>query len=153
MYRGIRFQIPNEYGKFIAGILEPIDCVNFEWRVDFHTEIWKSVNGKLGEELFPDSVIKGADFFDLINSNTYYLIFANIQAYPEGSTSQSRIHKYEDFIASECQIIMLVADSSYVDVYCKEPLLIEKMHENAKSKGFESLKYIDENDSRTGIFV
>lgn len=153
MIRGVRFQIPNKYGKFIADILEPINSCNFSWSANFHTEIWKSVNGKLGEDLFPDSIMNGAEFFDLIHNNTYYLIFVNIQAYPESSTLFSRIHTYEDFIASECKIIILVADSSYVDVYCKELSMIKMLHENAISKGYEHIEYIDESDSRTGMFV
>lgn len=153
MYRGIRFQISNEYGNFIADILEPVDSGNFSWRADFHTEIWKSVNGKLDEELFPNPIMNGPEFFDLTHNNTYYMIFANIQAYPEGNTSFPRIHKYEDFVASECQVIMIVADSSYVDVYCKDSSLIEKLYDNAKSKGYKCIKYIDENDSRTGMFI
>lgn len=153
MKRGVRFQIPNEYGKFIANILEPIDCTHFSWRADFHTEIWKCTDGKLDEELFPNPVVNGDEFYDLINNNIYYMIFATIKAFSKKGSSSIRIDTYKDFIASECEIIMLVADCSYTDVYCKDVLLIEKLYDNAKSKAYEYVEYIYEADSRTSMYA
>ncbi|WP_215829023.1 DUF2691 family protein [Pelorhabdus rhamnosifermentans] len=63
-----------------------------------------------------------------------------MQAYPEDSIFLSRI-QYEDFSASECQIIMIAADSRYVDIYCKVSSLIEKLYDNAKSKGHKYVGY------------
>jgi hypothetical protein len=49
--------------------------------------------------------------------------------------------------------IFLIADSSYVEIYCKDPLLINIIYDTAKKVGYESLEFIDENDGRTRMSV
>ncbi len=149
MKRGIRFEIPNQHGRFIAEILQPIDYKKYKWHID-RSEIWTSCN--VGVPLFTDQYIGGHEFFELVNIGSYYMIFGVIKAFPQ-SALITKISKFEEFIESECEVILLVADSSFVDIYCKDKLLIDKLYNNAKSRSYKKLEYIDENDSRTGMYV
>jgi hypothetical protein len=151
MKRGVRFQIPNEYGKYLAEILEPIDCTKYNWKIECSTEIWKVTDGKLGDGLLSDDLIDGNEFSKLIRSSMYYLIFATLKAFPKG-VPIIEIPKYEDYISSDCDISFIVADCSYVCLLCKNVFLVEKLYNNAKDKGFEKIRYIDENDNIEGMY-
>jgi hypothetical protein len=150
MNRGVRFKIPNQYGKFVVDVLEPVDCNKYTWYIDRNEIIVSTSDGC--KELFKDQVVKGTDFSNLINNNIYYMIFAVLKAFPD-SVSITQIATYEDFINSKCEIIMLVADCTFTDVYCKDISLIEKLYDNAAAKRYTEIEYIDENDSRTGMYV
>lgn len=95
----------------------------------------------------------GEDLKKIIDYNKYYLIFANLKAYPRGANIID-VMSYEEYIASECQIILLVIDSVYITVYCKDLEKLEDLYDHIKRKGYKSLEYItDENDTRTRLSV
>lgn len=97
--------------------------------------------------------MKGEELKKIIESNKYYLIFANLKAYPKRANIKDVI-SYEEYLLSECQIVLLVIDSVYISVYCKDRESLEDLYDHIKKQGFESLEYItDENDTRTGLSV
>jgi Protein of unknown function (DUF2691). len=148
MNRGIRFEIPNQHGKFIAEVLQPIDCLHYEWHID-RDEIWKSHG--VGVPLFTKQCMDGHEFLNLINSN-YYVVFIVLKAFSQKMRS-AKISTYEDFVRSECALLLLISDSRFVDIYCKDQIQLEKLYENAKHKYYRNLGYINENDSRTRMNV
>lgn len=143
---GVRFQIPNEYGKYIAEILEPVECSKYNWKMECSTEIWRVVDGDLDDALLSSEIIEGKEFLSLIKNNTYYLIFATLKAFPKGAPI-IKVSKYEDYISSDCEISFIVADCSYVCLFCKNITLTEQLYNNAKDKGFEEVKYIYKTDN------
>ncbi|MGE7604411.1 DUF2691 family protein [Peribacillus sp. NPDC097675] len=151
MKKGISFEIPNEYGTFIGEVLKPIDITVFSWRIG-NGESYIIVDDELDEELFTEDkkVIEGAELKTLLENNIYYIIFADLQAYPKGEFSD--IETYEEFIESQCELILLVVDSCYITIYCKNKETIELLYKNAIESGFEDVEYItDENDTRTRL--
>ncbi|MCP3779082.1 DUF2691 family protein [Paenibacillus sp. MZ03-122A] len=154
MNRGISFEIPNSYGNHLGEILKPIDITIFSWFIGGE-ESYFIVDDTLGGSLFPDMVtgMDGEDLKKIIDYNKYYLIFANLKAYPKGANIID-VMSYEEYIASECQIILLVIDSVYITVYCKDLEKLEDLYDHIKRKGYKSLEYItDENDTRTRLSV
>jgi hypothetical protein len=152
MIRGVKLYLPNEYGKFISEVLEPIDCNSYTWNLGWN-EIYGIKDDKFtSEDLFKESIIDGKEFSDLINNNTYYTIFLEAMAFPRNKTI-TKINSYEDFLDSECAVVVLVADTVYADIYCKDQSLSVEISENAKEKGYENIRFIDENDSRTGFHI
>ncbi|MEK3828487.1 DUF2691 family protein [Paenibacillus sp. FSL K6-1558] len=154
MKRGIQFQIPNEYGSFLGEILKPIKIADYDWFVGGE-ESYLVVENSLGESLFPDRVMgmAGEELQTMIDDNKYYLIFANLKAYPRG-TAIIDIETYEDYVESDCQLALLVIDSSYVAVYIKDAEIREEMLEHIKRIRYEALDYItDDNDVRTKLSV
>lgn len=60
------------------------------------------------------------------------------------------LNTYEDFLKSDCEIIILITDSVFVDIYAKDEMVINKIKYNAEQCDFKDIAYItDENDYRT----
>lgn len=154
MKRGISFEIPNKYGSFLGEILKPFEMTEFIWRIgDEGSYLLK--DDKLGEPLFPNEIngMDGLLLKGLLEDNEYYLIFADLKAYRKGKNSAD-IETYEEFLNSDCQLVLLVVDSAFVTLYCKDNEKLESLYHNAKLNGFYNLKYItDENDTRTVLSV
>ncbi|RJS59192.1 DUF2691 family protein [Bacillus sp. PK3_68] len=151
MKRGITFEIPNEYGSLLGDLLEPIDITTFNWRVG-DGESYLVGDDSSEEALFSKDVIKGNELKILIEDNRYYLIFVDLQAYPKGEVSE--VKTYTEFIESKCELVLLVVDSCYGTIYCKNKRKIELLYRNAKERGFVGVEYItSENDIRTRLSV
>ncbi|WP_160042661.1 DUF2691 family protein [Paenibacillus sp. USDA918EY] len=152
MKRGITLKIPNEYGSFLSELLEPLEVSQYDWRIGGE-ESYLINDGDL-EPLFPDNVeaVDGALFNNIIRK-TYYLIFADFKAFPKGK-KVIHVETYEEFLNSECYLVLLVVDSVYITIYCKNDNEIDILYNNAIEKGFIHVRLItDENDSRTKLSV
>ncbi|MOA55476.1 hypothetical protein D3C78_1792740 [compost metagenome] len=89
----------------------------------------------------------------ILENKEYYLIFANLKAYPKEKNVKD-IKTYEEFLKSDCQLVLLVVDSAYVTVYCKDKVLLENLYHNAIINGYDNVQFItDENDGRTRLSV
>ncbi|MGG3518626.1 DUF2691 family protein [Bacillus pseudomycoides] len=153
MKRGISFQIPNKFGSFLGDVLKPIDISTFSWRV-IPVESYLVVNNELDidKDLFETDtkIMEGADLKKLLENNVYCIISADLQAYPKGKVSE--IETYEEFVESECELVLFVVDSCYTVIYCKDKEKLELLYKNAEVFGFENIQFItDENDTRTRI--
>ena len=84
--------------------------------------------------------------------NTIYIIFADLQAYPKGKIAE--ISTYEESTKNDCELILLVVDSCYATIYCKDKDKLELLYKNARDCGFEDVEYItNENDTKTRLSV
>lgn len=94
-----------------------------------------------------------ADYFQKINGASLAVQCLVLHLYPEG-VSVEKIDTYEDFKKSNCEMILLLYDSYYLEIYAKKPLWIQKLYENAKQlpEVKVELKYL-ETDGRTGMYV
>ncbi|PGH86727.1 hypothetical protein CN896_05680 [Bacillus thuringiensis] len=153
MKRGIFVDIPNEYSNVLWNVLKPIDIAVFDWRVR-NEESYLIVRGELDEVLFPEepSVVEGLALKKLVKDNIYYLIFADLKAYPKGEIAID-IETYEEFKESKCEVVVLAVDAQYIQIYAKDQKSIELMYENALNQDFYVEYVTDENDGRTGLSV
>ncbi|EEL31314.1 DUF2691 family protein [Bacillus toyonensis] len=154
MKRGITVDIPNEYDNLLWKVLKPIDISSFDWWVGSE-ESYLVARGGLDEALFPEEpsiVVEGSDLKRLVKDNIYYVIFADLKAYPKGEEVVD-IETYEEFKESKCELVLLVADCTYVTVYAKDQKAIELMYENALNQGFYVEYVTDENAGRTRLSV
>ncbi|MBP3951841.1 DUF2691 family protein [Bacillus suaedae] len=154
MLRGVSFEIPNKYGTFLADILKPIELSTYNW-LNQNEEAYIIKDGHLDEELFPgiEEVIDGSLLENRIKNNQYYVIFADLKAFPKGEKVHN-IKTYEEFSNSRCELVLLVVDSGYITIYCKDKEKLNFLHRNAIECSFENVEYItDENDGRTGLSV
>lgn len=152
MKRGIIFEIPNEYGSLLGRVLKPIDITVFIWQIG-NGESYM-VNNEQLEELFSEDrdIIDGAELKKQLENDEYYIIFADLKAYLHDEFST--IDTYEEFMESQCELVLLVVDCSYVTMYCKNKKDMELLYDNAIDCGFENVEYItDENDTRTRLTV
>lgn len=154
MIRGITFEIPNEYGHWLAKILKPIDCSNYHWFIG-PGEGYKLVKKEL-VALFPDNIeiLDGELLLNYIGTDaSQYIIHADLKAYPTGKKIKNLI-TFEDFLESDCQFVLLIVDSTYTTIYCKNSETLNNLYSNADELGVNSLAYLsDENDFRTRLGV
>ncbi|MBK5505954.1 DUF2691 family protein [Bacillus sp. TH12] len=153
MKRGIFVDIPNENDNLLWKVLKPIDITSFDWRVENEESYFILPDG-LGTELFSEDnkVMSGLELKKLIKDNIYYLIFADLKAYPKGEEVVD-IETYEEFKKSKCEVVVLVADGDYIQIYAKNQEEIEMIYENALNQGFYVEYITDENDGRTRMSV
>ena len=131
MKRGLTFEIPNKYGSLLGEVLKPIDITTLIWCIG-GGESYKVVNNQLDEDLFSfdKEIIEGAEVKNLLENNKYYIIFTDLKAYPKGKEFL-HIETYEDFMVSNCELVLLVVDCSYTTIYCKNQEVIEFLYNNA----------------------
>ncbi|AXH99026.1 DUF2691 family protein [Sporosarcina sp. PTS2304] len=153
--RGISFEIPNEHSNYLSTILAGIPIENYEWIVDGWNESYIVENGNLENDLFTDGKISGELLYILISEQIYYLIAVTLQAFSKNSlTKQQTIATYEQFLESECQIVLLVIDSTFLTLYVKDQKLLHIIQRNAVGAGFKNILYItEENDTNTSLLT
>ncbi|MDQ0917039.1 DUF2691 family protein [Paenibacillus sp. V4I5] len=154
MIRGITFEIPNEYGHWLAKILKSIDCSNYNWFIG-SVEGYTFVNKEL-VEIFPNNIetLNGDLLVNYIGTDTpQYIVHADLKAYPLGKQLKN-LKTFEDFHESECQFVLLIVDCTYTTIYCKNSEALNNLYSNAEKLGVNSLTYIsEENDFRTRLSV
>ncbi|RAV21517.1 DUF2691 family protein [Paenibacillus contaminans] len=145
--RGISFEIPNEYGKWLPNILKPIDCKEYNWIIGAGEEYKLQDNDLVS--LFPDDVdiLKGKELLQFIDTTEpQYIIFADLKAFPLES-NLLEIDSYEDFLISDCELILLIVDSVYTSLYCKDVETLNELYANASSLNVDSLTYITDDNN------
>lgn len=153
MTRGISFEIPNQYGSLLKSILNPIDVAAYNWYVGGE-EAYLANNNQM-TPLFSGELygVKGTTLKHIIEQPNYYLIFVNLKAFPQQSTAVS-VTTYDEFLASDCQLALLIIDSVYAAIYCKNFGQLKALYDNAQQNNFENVQYITaENDFRTRLSV
>lgn len=148
MIRGISFHIPNGYLGLFSDITKDIEINRYFWFVSEDQVFNKSIDTS-NEFFFDSERYIGNDFQKKVIDKNYYVIFANLQAYLSANDF-IKIDTYDDFQNSNCEIVILISDGIFVDVYAKDKNIIEAIRFNAQHNNFSEIAYItDENDNRT----
>lgn len=151
MIRGISFRIEQrENGRVLSEIFQSIDVKKYNWyNILDQNEVWKNFAGEksLGEEYY-----SGNDFEKIINSE-HYILFLKLQAYFKMVNYQN-LHTYKEFVEDNCQLLVLVSDSEFVEIYAKEITVLKHIYDTAEENEYFDIEYItDDNDSRIGFNV
>ena len=117
---GIRFELMQTFDtKCLFEILKYLKEKNFFWYiVESQTEVWADKNGK---EAFGKQKYNTQEFYEVISCN-HYAVFLKIQAYLK-QNSFYEIHTKKEFEESDCQMLLLICDSFWCDIYTKEYLI------------------------------
>ncbi len=150
MIRGISFKIPQEMTDTLWKIFRSIDVLRYDWYVPLdQREVW-SENDEV--DFFDREYYSGNLFLEHIQKN-HRVVFLKIQAYL-GQCDLKDLHSYDEYIKSNCKLILLVYDCEYVEIYMKNSMEIEKIYRDIKNIGYSFVEYItDENDRRTKMDV
>lgn len=146
MIRGVSFRIKqHEHEKVLSKIFRFIDVKKYNWyNILDQNEVWADFQG---EGIFDEEYYSGNDFETLINSE-HYIMFLKLQAYIK-KTDYQNLLTYKEFIEDDCQLLILVSDSEFVEIYAKEINLVNCIYDLAEQKVFFDIEYItDDNDSR-----
>lgn len=144
---GISFEIPQKTTNTLWLFLNNIEIRNYNWyNIDNQSEIYDET---LNFSFFNKNCYSGEDFFNIIQLN-YFIDFLKIQAYL-GSDRYENINSYEDFINSDCQMIILIYDCKYVEIYSKNEMEIYAIYQSAKNNKYMNISYITENNRDRNI--
>ncbi|TYR81408.1 DUF2691 family protein [Priestia megaterium] len=59
-----------------------------------------------------------------------------------------------EFLNSNCELVLLIIDSTYCTIYCKGANLLNQLYKNAQQHKFKSVAYVtDKNDCRSRLSV
>ena len=149
---GLDINLKNASDRFIYKIFDGIDLSKYTWEI-YSDFIMYTKDGVDYERLFGCDVLDGENFLKCISEDSYYMIFADIKAYPVGS-NRVDIETYNDYINSECEIVFLCSDSTFVEFYSKDMQILEKVHKNCVRYKFEKAEFFtEEDDQRTVMHV
>ncbi len=99
-----------------------------------------------GKNYFDKESYSNREFKKLVEDGTYYPVFANIQIYRTQDEIED-IQTYEEFISSKCQLILLITDNEFVDIYTKNEKWLNTIYQNVVDNKFEDIKCIEADNS------
>ena len=149
MIRGIFFRaLPGK--NILWQIFKCIDVEKYSWHnILSQNEVLANYSGGI---FFDADYYDGKTFLQNIISE-YFIIFLKLQAYFEGGKFYD-IHTCEEFLKSDCQLILFVYDCEYVEIYAKDEKDIKAIYENVLTLNYTEVKYITEsNYSRTKMDI
>lgn len=148
--RGLSFKISNPRGLPLLEIFKCFNVKNYYWYVvGSQNDAWDSYMERV---LLDHFAYDGFSFYETI-SQEHFVIFLKLQAYFPND-EYDEILSYDDFQKSECQLLLLIHDCCYVDIYMKDQAMLEEMYQYVVSRGCQNVRYInDDNDTRTKMSV
>ena len=141
MIRGVFF-IASKTDNILGEIFKDLDVKKYHWyNIENQNEVYCA---PFGDRTFTFNVCDGKTFLSHINSE-HYVIFIKLQAYLKDGVF-SYIHTYEDFFVSDCQLLLLIYDCKYVEVFTKDETLAKTIYESASKNSCEEIEYITESN-------
>lgn len=144
--RGIECMAPSGYDAKLKHLLNNIPLTDYDWYIS-ETEIIRDDKN----QIWPLKM-NGHELQNHLEESNL-VIFINMQAYPKGANT-SELNVYEDFLNSTCEIIILIYDVRFVEIYVKDKSLIMKFIENMEKCGCTQITIkTDKDDTRTRLSV
>lgn len=143
MIRGVEFLVPQTDPDILHQVLGCIDVKSYDWEVaENDIDTWGYFYDKLR--------YSGEEFAEKIKK-PHCIIASKLPAYPVGETDGEPMY-YEDFLRSKCQLVLIMYDRQYTELYCKDEEMSKLFFDNAVRRGFDEVIYkTDENDGRTAL--
>ena len=148
MIRGVSFRIRQDDGRILCSILKSINIRKYTWyNIQNQEEAWDIAEGNRGKEFLEKACYDGNSMWECMNQK-HYIIFLKLEAFLQ-QNSGLNVQTYEEFQKNDCEILLLIYDCEYVEIFLKENRLSEKIYNSAVEQGFEDVEYItDINDRR-----
>lgn len=138
---GIEFKIPNVCGTVLNDILDGIKLEDFIFKLGYE-EVFLSNN----EFLFKEDIYSGLEFSKLIKNKKYYTVFLNLKLYDKNTNYDDDIENYNDFLNSNCKLILIITDCEYVEIYSKDIKYLNIIKENAIKHNFSNIVDINKRE-------
>lgn len=138
---GIKFKIPNTYDIILYKILKNINSEDSMWMVPTEEVFCKD-----GSFLFQYDIYIDRKFRNMIKTIQHYPIFLNLQLY-QSQFRHSSIHNYQEFLDSDCQLILFITDNIFVDVYSKNEHYLEIIEKAIEENNFLDKQYIMDKET------
>lgn len=137
---GLDIRVKNEYSNYLYKIFSGINLLNYVWQIKTDDFLY-SENGELKENFFGTNILSGEEFIRCISRDSYYIIFADIKAYPIGDEKSIEIETFNDFLESNCELVLLCTDSTFIEFYCKDRDILDRVFNNCIDNDFVEVQY------------
>lgn len=144
---GLAFKIPNHYGEYLTELLQNINVLDYDWKIE-HEEIYHEDNNYI----FGSPLMTGEQVKNCLAKTNYYLIFLDIKAYPV-NTNYDNVKTLRDFLHSNCEFIFLCTDSEFIEIYSKNQAVIEKIHHFCTNRKYSDIQYIEDADLERNLIA
>lgn len=102
-------------------------------------------------DIFPPKLSPA--YFRELARQTSYVGFLVMHLYPEGVPAEE-INDYADFLRSNCEMIVLLCDGCYVEIYCKNHIWLQTLLRDAKKvPGAIVEEKYEDTDPRSIMYV
>lgn len=123
-----------------------IDSTNMIFYVIDNSLFYKNDRIELSEEL-------SVNYFSRFNSKQFVVERLVLHLYPTGAVME-KIDNYNEFLLSECEMIVLICDACYLEIYCKNQRWLQTLLSDAKNiRGAVVEKKYTDTDPRTEMYV
>ncbi len=137
--------VKNKYSNYLFRILEGIDLSKYEWEIITDDTLYFE-NRLLKQGIFNNNrILTGDELLSCISRENYYMIFVDIKAYLVGKEGV-KVQTFDEFLKSNCILVFICTDSSFIEVYCKDKEVLEKIRNNCIGDDFEKVDYLDDED-------
>ena len=145
MLRGVFFKLKKSSNNVLLDVLSCIDVQNYCWyNIESETQVWDNTHK---DKLLKSNYYNGTALLEYITVE-HFAMFGKLQAYLKDSNFKD-INTYDDFKNSDCQIMLLIYDCDFVEIYAKDKRVIDSFYKRALELDCEEIEYItDENDRR-----
>ena len=120
---GLDIKVKNVPSNYLNKILYDINLFNYDWEIIADDFIYYE-NGELTEYFFGADVLNSEEFIKCISRDIYYMVFADIKAYPLGN-ERIEINTFKDFLRSNCVMVIPCSDISFIEFYCKKKEILK----------------------------
>ena len=149
---GLDIEIKNEYGNYVDKILASIDLSIYKWDIVAAEILCKGRENSSPPWLFDTGLMDGNSLKKAISEEIYFLIFADFKAYPLNA-KQTHIQTFADFMASECELVFMCVDTTYVEIYCKNKDILDLIYNNCEGFNCESIAYVSVEQAKVRTLV
>ena len=146
---GYKFIIEENTSNVLKELLSNINLNKYYVFIKEDEIIPDSISALDDNSLFRNSVYKYLDFSKELESKKYQSIFMRID-FSKSDISKEEISSPKEYLQSSIEMIIIVTDSIYGEVYCKNQGILSKILVNLRnSKSFKEIKKVNIGNRKT----
>ena len=146
---GYKFIIEENTSNVLKELLSNITLNKYYVFIKEDEIIPDSISALDDNSLFRNSVYKYLDFSKELESKKYQSIFMRID-FSKSDISKEEISSPKEYLQSSIEMLIIVTDSIYGEVYCKNQGILSKILVNLRnSKSFKEIKKVNIGNRKT----
>ncbi len=141
---GLDIKIKNRYEKYIYKLLKNTNVQAYIWQINVDDVIIKTEHGSR-QGLFNERITEGNNFWNVIQKDSYYLIFSDCKAF-KNLENVKEISNGMDMLHSGCDLVFMCTDCTNIEIYCKDENLYNTIKLNCNDPDIISFCDIDKKE-------